>query len=129
MPHQLTFSIWLASKTRWAHLTKTIDMQAVPRAGEFVKFTLKGEDDYVPWRVSEITYRESGAIDISTELLDDLDGRGFSFSEEEEFDETLAEYQASGWNCPRGIKPNTHVKNHTNQAEQATGDNGRRHLL
>jgi hypothetical protein len=26
----IEFSIWLASKTRWAHLTKTINMQTVP---------------------------------------------------------------------------------------------------
>ena len=119
MTYRLTFSIWIASRTRWTHLTKTIDMRAIPRVGEFVKFTLEGNDDYVPWKVSEITYRESGSIEISTELLDDVDGRGFSFCDEEEFDDALAEFQGSGWNCPHGVKPNTRVNPELNQAEQS----------
>lgn len=93
-------------------------MEAIPRVGEFVKFTLQGEDDYVPWRISEITYREAGSIEIWTELLDDVDGRGYSFEDEEEFNEALSEYQASGWDCPLGVKANTRVKPQTNQAEQ-----------
>ena len=35
----IEFSIWLASKSRWAHLTKMIGMPVVPRVGEFVKFS------------------------------------------------------------------------------------------
>lgn len=116
--HYLTFSIWIASKTRWAHLTKTIQMEAVPRVGEFVKFTLQGEDDYVPWRISEITYRETGSIEIWTELLDDVDGRGYSFEDEDDFDEALSEYQDSGWDCPRGVKANTRVKRQKTLAVQ-----------
>ncbi len=88
-------------------------MQAIPRVGEFVKFTLEGDDDYVPWRISEITYRESGSIEISTELLDDVDGRGYSFNDEEEFDKAFKEYQTSGWECPHGVKPNTCVEAQT----------------
>ena len=110
MTHRIIFSIWIASKTRWTHLTKTIDMQAVPCVGEFVKFTLGGDDDYVPWRISEVTYRESGSIEISTELLDDVDGRGYSFDDEAEFDEVLTEYQDSGWDCPGGVKPNRRTR-------------------
>ena len=94
-------------------------MKAIPRVGEFVKFTLEGENDYVPWKVSEITYREVGSIEIWTELLDDLDGRGYSFEDEEEFDHALTGYQTSGWDCPHGVKPNMRVKPQTNQAEQA----------
>ena len=90
-------------------------MQVVPRVGEYVKFTIKGEDDYVPWRISEIIYRESGAIDVWTELLDDVNGRGYSFEEEEEFDQALHEYQTAGWDCDRGVKPNVRVKPQTNQ--------------
>lgn len=93
-------------------------MEAVPRVGEFVKFTLLAEDDYVAWRISEITYRETGSIEISTELLDDVEGRGYSFEDEEDFDEVLTEYQNSGWDCPRGVKANTRVKRQKTQAEQ-----------
>lgn len=92
-------------------------MQAIPRVGDFVKFTLEGEDDYVPWRVPAITYRESGAIEVSTELLDDLDGRGYSFEAEEDFDETVKEYQTSGWHCPHGIRANTRVNIQASQAQ------------
>ncbi|MGE0708718.1 MAG: hypothetical protein AB7N76_21170 [Planctomycetota bacterium] len=34
---QISFSIYLASKTRWAHLQKEIDLASVPRAGDYVK--------------------------------------------------------------------------------------------
>lgn len=113
----------MASKTRWTHLTKMIEMQAIPRIGEFVKFTITGEDDYVPWKITEIAYRESGSIEVSTELLDDVDGRGYSFTDEEDFDEALKEYKSSGWECPRGIKSNQRAKAQTNQAEQCVDPN------
>lgn len=99
-------------------------METIPRVGEFVKFTLQGEDDYVPWKISEITYREAGSIEIWTELLDDVDGRGYSFEDEEEFNEALAMYLASGWDCPRGVRPNKRVKQQRSQAEQGDGGQG-----
>ena len=34
---QISFSIYLASKTRWAHLQKDVDLPAIPRPGEYVK--------------------------------------------------------------------------------------------
>ena len=92
-------------------------MEAVPRVGEFVKFTLQGKDDHVPLRISQITYREAGSIEIWTELLDDVDGRGYSFEDEEEFDEALSERHDSGWDCPNGVKANTRVKRQKKQAE------------
>jgi hypothetical protein len=106
----LTFSIWMASKTRWVHLTKLVRMPAVPRAGEWIKFRNRIVGDYFPWRVTEITYRESGEIEVGTELLDDVDGRGYSFDEEAEFDEYLEAYLQEGWIAPHGVKPNTRIK-------------------
>lgn len=70
------FSIWLASKTRWAHLTKSIEMPAVPRLGEFVKFRNEQQGDYFSWEVSQVTYREGGATEAWTNLLNDADDRG-----------------------------------------------------
>ena len=100
------FSIWIASKTRWAHLTKRIPMPVLPRVGEFVKFRNEQLGGYFPWRVSEVTYREGGEIAVATELLDDIDGRGYSFETEEEFDEYLGSYLAEGWVCERGPRAN-----------------------
>ena len=60
----LEFNIWLASKTRWAHLTKVIAMPVVPRVGEFLKFRNPVVGDYFAFRVSEVTYREGGLIDV-----------------------------------------------------------------
>lgn len=112
MPVDLEFSIWLASKTRWAHLTKTISMPVMPRVGEYVKFRNEQEGDYFPWRISEITYRETGQIEVRTELLDNVDDRMYSFEEEREFDEYLQSYLNEGWRCKRGVRPNTRCKEH-----------------
>jgi hypothetical protein len=106
MPTEIEFSIWLASKTRWTHLTNRISMASVPRVGEYMKFRNAELGDYFAWRVTEVTYREGGIVEISTELLDDIDGRGYSFEAEEEFDDYLKSYMAEGWRCERGIGPN-----------------------
>ena len=106
MSVDIEFSIWLASKTKWVHLTKTISMVVVPRVGEYVKFQNEQMGDYFGWKVSQITYRESGSIEVWTELLDDIDGRRYSFEEEKEFDEYFESYLAEGWRCQRGVGPN-----------------------
>jgi hypothetical protein len=105
-PMNIEFSIWLASKTRWAHLTKSIPMEAVPRVGEFMKFQNKTEGNYFAWKVTQVTYREAGTIEVWTELLDNIDDRGYSFETEEEFDEYVQGYFAENWHCLRGIQPN-----------------------
>jgi hypothetical protein len=102
----LEFSIWLGTKTRWAHLIKVIDMPTVPRVGEFMRFKNAVVGDYFAFRISEVTYREGGRIDVLTELLDNIDNRMYSFEEEAEFDEYFNSYLAEGWQCPRGIGPN-----------------------
>ena len=107
MPVDLEFSIWLASRTRWAHLTKTISMPVMPRVGEYVKFRNEQEGDYFPWRITEITHRESGPIEVWTELLDNVDNRMYSFEEEQEFDDCFQSYANEGWRCERGVRPNT----------------------
>lgn len=106
----IEFSIWLATRTRWAHLTKTMSMPVVPRVGEHVKFRNEVVGDYFAFRVSAVTYRESGGIEVATELLDNIDDRMFSFEAEEEFDEYFASYLAEGWRCERGVGPNRRIK-------------------
>ncbi len=107
---EIEFSIWLASKTRWVHLMKTIEMPSVPRVGEYLKFRNAQIGDYFGWQVSEVTYRESGSIEVSTELLDNVDERGYSFETEAEFDECYRSYLAEGWETERGVKPNTRYR-------------------
>lgn len=102
----IEFSIWLAIRTRWAHLCKLIDLPTVPRVGEYMKFTNEKLGDYFGWEVTQVTYRESGAIEVWTELFDNIDERMYSFETEEEFDECFASYVAEGWVCPFGVKPN-----------------------
>jgi hypothetical protein len=109
----IEFSIWLGSKSRWAHLTKTISMPAVPTVGEFLKFHNAEVGDYFAWQVSEATYREPGKIEVSTELLDNIDKCGYSFEEEQEFDVYFNSYNAEGWQCERGIHPNRRVRSTT----------------
>ena len=106
----IQFSIWIASKTRWAHLTKVISMPTVPRVGEFMKFTNKEMGDYFGWEVSSVTYRESGEIEVWTELLDNVDERWYSFETEEEFDEYFGTYLAEEWQCERGVSENKRIK-------------------
>jgi len=103
MPIDIEFSIWLASKTRWVHLAKVIAMKAVPRVGEFVKFKNPIDGETTPFRVTEIIYRESGPIEVWTELLENIDNRGYSFEEEVELDEYYASYVSEGWRSERGI--------------------------
>jgi hypothetical protein len=103
-------SIWLASKTRWVHLTKTIPMPAVPRVGEYLKFRNSEQGDYFAWKVTQVTYREGGAIAVWTELLNNIDDRWYSFEEESEFDEYLESYLAEGWKSERGVVPNHRIK-------------------
>lgn len=105
---EIEFSIWLATKTRWAHLTKVIAMPSVPRVGEVMKFTNKVVGDYFGFKVTEVVYRESGMIEVRTELLDNTDDRMFSFETEEEFDPYYSSYLAEGWTCDGGVRPNRH---------------------
>jgi hypothetical protein len=109
MSLQIEFSIWLATRTRWAHLTKTIPMAVMPRVGELVKFRNETVGDYFAFKVTSITYRESGVIEVWTELLDNIDGRSYSFEEEGEFDEYFASYLAEGWHCDK-VGPNTRYR-------------------
>jgi hypothetical protein len=106
------FSIWMATKTRWAHLTKVIPMPVVPRVGEFMKFRNAEHGDYFAWRVTQVTYRERDdaiAVEIHTELLDDVDQRGYSFEAEADFDEYMNSYVREGWTS-QGIRPNRRYK-------------------
>lgn len=105
---ELEFSIWLATKTRWAHLSKVIQFPVVPRVGEYVKFRNTVVGDYFAFRVSEITYREAGLIEVWTELLDNVEDRMYSFETEAEFDEHYTSYLNEGWQCRRGVGPNRH---------------------
>ncbi len=102
-------SIWVASPTRWAHLEKVIAMSVVPRVGEFLKLRNRELGDYFPWKVTEITHREGGAIELSTELLDNIDGRWYSFESESELDECFQSYLGEGWTSERGIVRNTRL--------------------
>lgn len=114
MPIDIEFSIWLASKTRWAHLTKTISMPTVPRVGEFVKFRNTQVGDYFAWPITQVMYRESGEVEVWTELLENLDDREYSFETEAEFDEYLQSYLAEAWQCDQ-VRPNTRVGGKLNQ--------------
>jgi hypothetical protein len=107
MTMQIEFSIYMASKTRWAHLTKIISMPSVPRVGDFIKFANEEMGDYFAWQVIEVTYRESsGRFEVMTDLLDNVDERGYSFDDESEFDEYFDSYLSEGWQCERGVGPN-----------------------
>ena len=93
-------------------------MRAIPRIGEFVKFTNNKQGDYFSWKVTEITYRESGDIDIRTELLDNVDNRGYSFETEDEFDAYYQSYLHEGWQSKEGIVENMRVKTHNNEIKK-----------
>jgi len=110
MKIEIKFEIWLASKTRWAYLHKVIPLPVVPRVGEFIKFNNKEMGDYFAWEISAITYRESGEVEASTELLNNIDERMYSFEEEVEFEEYFQSYLAEGWVCEFGVKPNTQYR-------------------
>lgn len=107
---ELEFSIWLATKTRWAHLRKVIQLPVVPRVGEFMKFRNAVVGDYFAYRVTEITYREAGLIEVWTELLDNMEDRMYSFETEAEFDEYFTSYINEGWQCRRGVVPNPYCR-------------------
>ena len=109
MPVEVQVSIWLASPTRRVHLQKLLQLQALPRVGEFLKLRNGKIGDYFPWRVTDITHREGGTIQLSTELLNDDDGRGYSFASEAEFDEYYESYLREGWTSQRGVGRNTRL--------------------
>ncbi len=90
-------------------------MPVVPRVGEFVKFANKELGDYFAYPVKQVTYRESGQIEVWTKLLDNIDDRGYSFEDESEFDEYLASYLAEGWTCSRGVQPNRRFLRETSE--------------
>jgi hypothetical protein len=106
---KVEFSIYLASKTRWAHLTKIVDVPAMPRVGEFVKFRNEQMGDYFAFDITQVTYRESCGAEIMTALLDNIDDRMYSFEEERELDRYVDSYLAEGWRCDRGIGPNNRL--------------------
>jgi hypothetical protein len=105
----IEFSIWIASKQNWVHLVKTISMHSVPRLGEYMKFRSEKLGDYFAWKVSEVTYREDGKIEVSTELLDNINNRMYSFEEESEFQEYYEAYLSEGWVSPSGKKTNNYL--------------------
>ena len=105
----LEFSIYLATPTRWAHLQKTVSLPAMPRVGEWVKFRNAEKGDYFGFEITQVTYREGGAIEVMTALLDNVDNRMYSFDDEAEFDEYLASYLREGWRCDRGVGPNNRL--------------------
>ncbi len=102
----ISIHIYLASPTRWIHLTRQLEMPAVPRVGEFLKLHNDRAGDSFAWKVSQVTHHESGVIEVMTELLEDVGGRGYTFEEEDEFDECVAGYTDFGWSSPRGVRPN-----------------------
>lgn len=108
---EIEFHIYLASKTRWVHLAKSMMFPAVPRIGEFVKFANAEVGDYFPFEVSDVTYREPGKVEVMTSLLDDVDNRGYSFEDEAEFNEYYESYVAEGWLAPRGVSENARYMN------------------
>lgn len=105
---EIKFDIYLATKTKWAHLTKVIDMAVVPRMGEWVKFRNDEVGDYFGFEVIQVEYRESGEIRVMTDVLDNIDNRMYSFEDEDahEFDVYLNSYLNQGWTCDRGVVPN-----------------------
>jgi hypothetical protein len=105
----LEFSIYLATKTRWAHLTKIVSLPALPRTGEFVKFRNERMGDYFAFQVTSVTFREGGAIEVTTDLLDNVHNRMYSFEDELELDDYVASYLNEGWKCERGIGPNHRI--------------------
>jgi len=109
MTVEIEVSIWLASKTRWAHLVKTLTTPTVPRVGEYMKFKNAEVGDNFPWKVTQVTYREAGTIEVWTELLDNIDERGYSFENESDFDSYFNSYCVEGWRCERGIKRNARL--------------------
>ena len=100
-------------------MVKIISMPVVPRVGEFMKFSNSEMGDYFSWEIIDVTYRETGKIEVRMDLLDDIDGRGYSFEEESEFDEYYNSYLSEGWICEQGPKENTRYKSRT-----ITGDRG-----
>jgi hypothetical protein len=107
---EIRFSIYLATRTRWVHLTKVIPFPSVPRKGEFVKFKNTEMGDYFPFEVVDVVYREGGHIEIQTDLLDNVDQRMYSFEHEQELDDYLRSYLAEGWECSSGVGPNNRIR-------------------
>ena len=106
----MQFSIWIASKTKWAHLIKDIQLESVPMVGNYIKFNCFNYD-YIPWKITQITFRENCKIEVWTELLDNIDNRNYSFEEENEFLECYNDFLKDNWICERGIGENTRYKN------------------
>jgi len=100
-----TFCIYLATKTKWAHLTKTIDMPVVPRVDEHMKFTNAEMGDYFGFKVISVVYRESGEIEVMTDILNNVDERMYSFDDEGEFEEYYQSYLQENWVCEKGVQP------------------------
>jgi hypothetical protein len=105
----IEFSIYLATRTRWAHLTKTVSLAALPRAGDFVKFNNEKLGDYFAFEVASVTFREGDRVEVMTELLGNVDNRLYSFEDERELDEYVATFLSEGWVCERGIGPNNRL--------------------
>jgi len=109
LPFEITFHIYLASRTHWVHLKKVIRWVVVPRVGEFIKFKNDGVGDYFAHQVMSVEYRETGEIEVMMELLENVDDRMYSFEGEAEFLEYYNSYLSEGWSSPRGIVTNPHL--------------------
>jgi hypothetical protein len=104
---EITFQIYMASPTRWAHLKRILPFPAVPRVGECVKFHNSELGDYFGWIVRAVTYRERGDIELMMSVLEfGIDDADETSEVENELDEYVGSYQIEGWSLSkRGVVP------------------------
>ncbi len=88
--------MYLDSSSRLCRLQKELEFHALPRVGEWLKFANAEMGDYFGFRVAEVTHREGGYPELMLDKLTPEDGKTSAF-DEEELDEYVASYLATGW--------------------------------
>lgn len=89
-------TMYLGSPTTLVRLEKQIQLPALPRAGEWMKFENQQEGDHILYQVRDVIYRERGNPSIVLEFLKDGPSH-YLLLEEDELSEFIASYVAEGW--------------------------------
>ena len=86
--------LYLATQETLVHLTKQMEFERVPIAGDWLRFEAGG---LFPHQVTEITFNPDGGAEVVLGIRKDQDGRWMLFESNANLDADVAELISAGW--------------------------------
>ena len=98
---------YLATRETLAHLTKRLDFERVPVAGDWFRIDAGG---IFPHVVREVTFEPNGSATVFLGLRKEQDGSWSLIESDEDLESLIAELMSDGWQLG-GRKPNKLYRN------------------